>query len=73
MRPHRREQGVTTCMNARRIKGREIEARVLAAIKERLLAPERMALAVEERDERRTSMLERSRLAGPRRKPSSQR
>ena len=45
---HRREQGVTACVNGRGIKGSEIEARVLAAIKDRLLAPERVALAVEE-------------------------
>ncbi len=35
-------------MNGRGIKSAEIEARVLAAIKNRLLAPERVALAVEE-------------------------
>ena len=33
---------------ARSVKGAEIEARVLAAVKDRLLAPERVALAVEE-------------------------
>src|SRR5690606_19029608 len=36
------------CSNGRSIKGAEVEQRVLAAIKDRLLAPERVALAVEE-------------------------
>ncbi|AQR61860.1 hypothetical protein BZG35_09505 [Brevundimonas sp. LM2] len=45
---NRREQGPSVCTNGRGIKGREIEARVLAAIKDRLLAPERVAIAVEE-------------------------
>ena len=44
----RREQGQAACSNGRGIKGEEIEARVLAAVKDRLLAPERVALAVEE-------------------------
>lgn len=44
----RRERGKLACTNGRGIKSAEIEARVLAAIKTRLLAPERVALAVEE-------------------------
>src|SRR5690606_27784761 len=44
----RREQGQAVCSNGRSIKGAEVEQRVLAAIKDRLLAPERVALAVEE-------------------------
>ncbi|WP_366250126.1 recombinase family protein [Brevundimonas sp.] len=44
----RRERGDTVCSNGRSFKGAEIEARVLAAVKTRLLAPERVALAVEE-------------------------
>ncbi|MBA4804197.1 MAG: hypothetical protein H2038_06070 [Brevundimonas sp.] len=44
----RREQGEAVCTNGRSIKGAEIEARVLAAIKDRLLAPDRIAIAVEE-------------------------
>ena len=44
----RRERGKLVCTNGRGIKSAEIEARVLAAIKYRLLAPERVALAVEE-------------------------
>ncbi|WP_372695015.1 hypothetical protein [Brevundimonas sp.] len=44
----RRERGKLACTNGRGINSAEIEARVLAAIKTRLLAPERVALAVEE-------------------------
>ena len=44
----RRERGDAVCSNGRSFKGAEIEARVLAAVKTRLLAPERVALAVEE-------------------------
>lgn len=44
----RRERGKSACTNGRGIKSAEIEARVLAAIKNRLLAPERVALAIEE-------------------------
>ena len=44
----RRERGKSAYMNGRGIKSAEIEVRVLAAIKNRLLAPERVALAVEE-------------------------
>ena len=44
----RRERGDAACSNGRGVKGAEIEARVLAAVKDRLLAPERVALAVEE-------------------------
>ena len=44
----RRERGKLACTNGRGIKSAESEARVLAAIKNRLLAPERVALAVEE-------------------------
>ncbi|WP_431307191.1 hypothetical protein [Brevundimonas diminuta] len=44
----RRDRGKLACTNGRGIKIAEIEARVLAAIKNRLLAPERVALAVEE-------------------------
>ncbi|WP_369814900.1 zinc ribbon domain-containing protein [Brevundimonas sp. Leaf168] len=44
----RRERGKSACTNGRGIKSGEIEARVLAAIKNRLLAPGRVALAVEE-------------------------
>lgn len=44
----RRERGSAYCSNGRGIRGDEIEARVLAAVKDRLLAPERVALAVEE-------------------------
>ena len=44
----RRERGKMACTNGRGIKSAAIEARVLAAIKNRLLAPERVALAVEE-------------------------
>jgi site-specific DNA recombinase len=44
----RRERGETACRNGRGVKGAEIEARVLAAIKSQLLSPERVALAIEE-------------------------
>ena len=44
----RRERGDAVCSNGRSFKGAEVEARVLAAVKTRLLAPERVALAVEE-------------------------
>ena len=44
----RRERGTAICTNGRSMKGGEIEARVLAAVKDRLLSPERVALAVEE-------------------------
>ncbi len=44
----RRERGKLARPNDQGIKSPEIEARVLAAIKNRLLAPERVALAVEE-------------------------
>ncbi|WP_423779650.1 zinc ribbon domain-containing protein [Brevundimonas nasdae] len=42
----RRDRGNLACTNAREIKSAEIEARVLVAIKNRLLAPERVAVAV---------------------------
>ncbi|WP_438853248.1 recombinase family protein [Brevundimonas nasdae] len=44
----RRERGTAICTNGRSMKGGEIETRVLAAVKDRLLTPERVALAVEE-------------------------
>ena len=44
----RRERGDAICSNGRSFRGAQIEARVLAAVKTRLLAPERVALAVEE-------------------------
>ncbi|WP_184280257.1 zinc ribbon domain-containing protein [Brevundimonas vesicularis] len=44
----RRGRGKLACTNGRGMESAEIEARVLAAIKNRLLAPERVALAVEE-------------------------
>ena len=44
----RRERGKLVCTNGRGIKSTEIEARVLAAIKNRLLSPERIVIAVQE-------------------------
>ena len=44
----RRERGKLAYTNGRGIKSAEIEARVLAAINNRLLAPERVALAIKE-------------------------
>lgn len=48
MCPRRRERGADLCSNGRGIKVAEIEQRVLIAIKDRLLAPERTAIAVKE-------------------------
>ncbi|WP_333897533.1 recombinase family protein [Brevundimonas aurantiaca] len=44
----RRERGEAACSNGRGIKGGEIEARVLAAVKDRLLSSELVAVAVDE-------------------------
>jgi hypothetical protein len=44
----RRERGEAACSNGRSIKGGEIEARVLAAVKDRLLSSELVAVAVDE-------------------------